>query len=115
MKPDKVDRTIGIGFSLILWIFTAWLLTPLVTLDRVDMSNAKEYLYRAGLGLTILIIFFGKSLFDLIYPWMVGRRLPVLNSVLLGLYLFGLSLGIIFLVVRLAFLLMKNEQAGAIF
>jgi hypothetical protein len=115
LTPDKVDRTIIIGFSLILWAFTAWLLYPLVILDRVDMSNAKQYLYRAGLGLTILIIFFGKSLFDLIYPWMVGRKLPLLNSVLLSLYLLGLSLGIVFLVIRLAFLLMKNQQAAPVF
>jgi len=115
LKPDKLDRAIVVGFTLILWACAAWLLYPLVTLDRIDMSNAKAYLFRSVLGLTILIIFFGKSLFDLIYPWLVGRRLPVLNSVLLGLYLFALSLGIIFLVVRLAAQLMKNRQAGVIF
>jgi hypothetical protein len=115
MEPDKVDRRIVLAFTLFLWIVTAWLLYPLVTLDRVDMSNIKQYLYRSALGLTLLIIFFGKTLFDLVYPWVVGRKLPVLNAVLLSVYLTALSLGIIFLVIRLAFLLMSNRQGGVIF
>jgi hypothetical protein len=115
MKPDKVDRRIVLAFTLFLWVVTAWLLYPLITLDRIDMSNVKQYLYRSSLGLTLLIIFFGKTLFDLVYPWIVGRKLPVLNAVLLSLYLTALSLGIIFLVIRLAFLLVGNRQGGVIF
>jgi hypothetical protein len=115
MKPDKVDRRIVLAFTLFLWVVTAWLLYPLISLDRVDMSNIKPYLYRSALGLTLLIIFFGKTLFDLVYPWVVGRKLPVLNAVLLSVYLTALSLGIIFLVIRLAFLLMSNRQGGVIF
>jgi hypothetical protein len=115
MKPDKVDRRIVLALTLFLWVVTAWLLYPLISLDRVDMSNIKPYLYRSALGLTLLIIFFGKTLFDLVYPWVVGRKLPVLNAVLLSVYLTALSLGIIFLVIRLAFLLMSNRQGGVIF
>ena len=114
MKPDRVDRRIVLGFTLILWIITAWLLYPLVTLDRVDISNVKAYLYRSALGLTILIIFFGKTLFDLVYPWVVGRKLPVMNAVLLTLYMLGLAGGIVFLVLRLAVLLMKSRQGGGV-
>jgi hypothetical protein len=115
MKRDKIDRRIVVAFTLFLWIVTAWLLYPLVTLDRVDMSTIKQYLYRTALGLTLLLIFFGKTLFDLVYPWIVGRKLPVLNTVLLVLYLGALSAGIIFLVIRLAFLLLSNRQAGSVF
>jgi hypothetical protein len=107
-----VDRRLVLAFTLILWLFTAWLLYPLIALDRVDMSNVKQYLYRSALGLTMLIIFFGKALFDLIYPWVVGRRLPVLNSVFLTLYVLALTGGIIFMVLRLTLLLMKNRQQG---
>jgi hypothetical protein len=90
----------------------AWLLYPLVSLDRIDMSNVKSHLYRSALGLTMLIIFFGKTLFDIVYPWVVGRKIPVVNAVLLTLYLFALTGGIIFLVLRLVLLLMKNRQQG---
>jgi len=50
MKPDKVDKRIVLAFTLLLWVVTAWLLYPLVALDRVDMSNIKLYLYRSVLG-----------------------------------------------------------------
>jgi hypothetical protein len=112
LKPDKVDKRIVLGFTLILWLVTAWLLYPLVSLDRVDMSNVKSYLYRSALGLTMLIIFFGKTLFDIVYPWVVGRKIPVMNSVLLTFYVLALTGGIIFLVLRLVVLLMKNRQQG---
>lgn len=112
MKPDKVDRRIVTAFILVLWVATAWLLYPLVVLDRVDISNVKSYLYRSALGLTMLIVFFGKALFDLIYPWVVGRKLPLRDAVLLTLYLLALTGGVIFMVVRMTLLLMKSRQAG---
>lgn len=112
MKPDKVDRRIVTGFILVLWLAMAWLLYPLVVLDRVDVSNVKSYLYRSALGLTMLIVFFGKALFDLIYPWVVGRKLPVRDAVLLTLYLLALTGGVIFLVIRMTLLLMKSRQSG---
>jgi hypothetical protein len=110
LKPDKVDKRIVLGFTLILWLATAWLLYPLISLDRVDMSNVKSYLYRSGLGLTLLMIFFGKTLFDIIYPWVVGRKIPVANAVFLTLYLLALTGGIIFLILRLVVLLMQGRQ-----
>jgi hypothetical protein len=112
LKPDKVDRRIVTAFILVLWVATAWLLYPLVVLDRVDISNVKSYLYRSALGLTMLIVFFGKALFDLIYPWVVGRKLPLRDAVLLTLYLLALTGGVIFMVVRMTLLLMTSRQAG---
>lgn len=117
MKPDKIDKRIVLGFTLILWLAAAWLLYPLITLDRVDMSNVKSYLYRSALGLTLLMIFFGKTLFDIVYPWVVGRKIPAANAVFLTLYMLVLTGGIIFLILRLVVLLLKNRQGagGAIF
>ncbi len=116
MKPDKIDRRIVLAFTLALWIITAWFLYPLISLDRVDMSNVKPFLYRSVLGLTLLIIFFGKTMFDLIYPWVVGRKLPVMNVVFLTLYALAISGGIVFLLIRIALLYMRNRQGtGLVF
>lgn len=112
MKPDKLDKRIVLAVTFLFWILTAWLLFPLVTLDRVDPSNIKSYLYRSALGLTMLIIFFGKTMFDLIYPWVTGRKVPLMNAVFLTLYALALSAGIGFLLIRLAVLVMKNRQGG---
>jgi hypothetical protein len=112
MKPDKVDRRIVTAFVLILWAAAAWLLYPLVVLDRVDPSNVKTFLYRSALGLTLLIVFFGKTLFDLIYPWVVGRKIPARDAALLTAYLLALTFGIVFMIVRLVLVYLKSHQAG---
>ena len=112
MKPDKIDKRIVLVFTVLLWLVTAWLLYPLVNLDRVEPSNVKEYLYRTVIGLTLMIVFFGKTLFDLVYPWVVGRKVPLANAVFLTLYALALTGGIVFLLVRMVLLLMKNRQGS---
>ena len=114
--PKKTrDRGWVIALTLAFWALAAWLLFPLVNLDQVDMSNVKPYLYRSALGLTLMIIFFGKTLFDLIYPWVYSKKLPRLNAALLILYAIGLSGGIVFMILRMAMLAMKDRSGGFLF
>ena len=115
MPKTTRDRGRALALTLALWILAAWLLYPLVNLDRVDMSNVKSYLYRSALGLTLLVIFFGKTLFDLIYPWVYSRKLPRLNAVLLTLYAAALGGGIIFMIIRMAALAMRSRRGGFLF
>ncbi len=96
----------------VLWVLAAWFLYPLVNLDKVDMGNVKPYLYRSAFGLTLLIIFFGKTLHDLIFPWVHSRTIPRLNALLLGVYLFLLSGGILYMLIRMALLFIKSRQQG---
>jgi len=100
---------------LALWALAAWLLYPLVNLDRVDMSNVKPYLYRSALGITLMIIFFGKTLFDLVYPWVHGKKLPRLNAALLILYAGALGAGLIVMIIRMAALAMRSRGGGFLF
>jgi hypothetical protein len=95
-----------------LWILMAWLLYPLVNLDRLDMSNVLPTLYRSALGLTLMIIVLGKALFDLIFPWAHGRKLPVVNALVLALYALALTSGIVFMVIRMAMVYMKGRTGG---
>jgi hypothetical protein len=114
--PKKArDKGWVIALTLAFWALAAWLLYPLINLDRVDMSNIKPYLYRSLFGLTLLIIFFGKTLFDLIYPWVYSKKLPRLNAALLTLYAAALCGGIVFMIIRMAALAMKNRGGGFLF
>jgi len=115
VKGKEANRDLVLAVTLALWALAAWLLYPLIRLDRVDMSNVIPYLYRAALGLTLLIIFLGKTLFDLIFPWVHGKKLPILNSLLLTLYALGLGGGIIFMIIRIAILYLKSRQPGVPF
>lgn len=112
MKPDVVDKRIVLAFTILLWLVTAWLLYPLLSLDRVDPSNVKEYLYRTAIGLTLMIVFFGKTMFDLIYPWVVGRKIPLTNAIFLTLYALALTGGIVFLLLRMVLLMARNRQGS---
>ena len=115
-KGQNPRSRFSLVLTIILWLAAAWLLYPLVILDTVNMANVKPYLYRSAMGITILIIFFGKTLHDLIFPWVTSRRIPRLNALLLTLYLFALSGGLIFLMLRMVALLIKSrQQQGFIF
>ncbi len=109
-KRQGLPKGAAIVLTLALWALAAWLLYPLFRIDDVDMGNVKGYLYRSALGITVLLIFFGKTLHDLIFPWVTDRAVPRLNAVLLSVYLVALSGGIVFVLVRMAALFVKTRQ-----
>lgn len=114
-QSSGLDKGITVGFIIFLWVVTAWLLYPLMILDSVDMENAKEYLYRSALGIAIMIIFYGKTIFDLLFPDVCYKRMPRLNSVFLIVYSFALGGGIVYMFVRLVILFLKSQKRGLIF
>ena len=114
-KSMKFKKEITFGLIIVLWVITAWLLYPLINLDSVDMENAKEYLYRSAIGITIMIIFFGKTILDLFFPQVTFRTMPLLNTIFLTIYSVALAGGIIFMIARMIILYMKSRKSGFLF
>ncbi|UCC40398.1 MAG: hypothetical protein JSV96_02815 [Candidatus Aminicenantes bacterium] len=114
-KSMKFKKEMAFGLVIILWIITAWLLYPLINLDSVDMDNAKDYLYRSAIGITIMIIFFGKTILDLFFPQVTLRTMPLLNTIFLTIYSFALAGGIIFMITRMIILYMRSRKSGFLF
>jgi hypothetical protein len=114
-QSSGLNKGITLGFIVFLWVVTAWLLYPLMILDSVDMENAKEYLYRSAMGIAIMIIFYGKTIFDLLFPDVYLKRTPRLNSVFLIIYSFALGGGIVYMFVRFVILFLKSQKRGLIF
>lgn len=114
-QAKRRKNRLGILFALSLWLITAWLVFPLVTLDTVDIGNAKQYLYRSAAGIAIMIILFGKTVFDLFFPQMVTRNVPLLNTIFLTIYSLIIAGGIIFMVSRMIVLYIKSQNTGTIF
>jgi hypothetical protein len=110
----KSNKKLGIIFMLILWIVTAWLLYPLVVLDSVDMDSAKEYFYRSAIGIAIMIILFGKTAFDLFFPQVVSKKVPLINTIFLTLYSLLIAGGVIFMVSRMIMLYINNQESTGI-
>ncbi|MDH4197980.1 MAG: hypothetical protein OEW05_11260 [Candidatus Aminicenantes bacterium] len=109
-KKTGLSKEMAVALTLVFWAAAAWCLYPLLHLEEVDMSNVKPYLYRSAMGITILLIFYGKTLYDLIFPWVLNRTIPRLNAVLLTLYLAVLTGGIVFFMVRAVVLYLKSRQ-----
>lgn len=107
MDPKK---TTGMAFIIFIWISIAWLLYPLITLESISMINAKQYLYRSAIGIGLMIILFGKTVFDLLFPQATNRRVPVINSIFLIVYSFLMAGGIIFMVSRLIVLYIRTQS-----
>ena len=110
----KSKKFFNFVFIIILWIILAWLLYPLVVLDRVEMANAKEYLYRSAIGIAIMIILLGKTIFDLFFPQVVMRKVPLMNTIFLTLYSLAIAAGIIFMVLRMIILYIQNNDTGGL-
>lgn len=98
-----------------LWIFTAWLLYPLVFIETVRLQDATKYFYRSSLGIIIMIILFGKTLFDLFFPLDTSRRKSVLQVVFLTVYALLMAGGIIVMLMRILLLYMKSDSEGSLF
>lgn len=106
MDPKK---TAGLAITFLVWICIVWLLYPLLALESVSIDNAKQYVYRSAFGIVLMIILFGKTVFDLLFPQATNRRIPVMNSIFLIVYSFLMAGGIIFMISRLIVLYFKTQ------
>ena len=93
------------------WLFTAWLLMPLITLDKVDLHSSTEYFYRSAGGVVIMIILFGKTIVDLLFSQDLSRKKSILYVTFLTIYSIGLAGGIIFMCLRIL-LIFLNANAS---
>lgn len=93
-----------------IWAATAWLLYPLI-FRLITPMTAKEYFYRSAVGIILMIIMFGKTVFDLLMPQELSRKKSAWNLVFLALYTIIMAGGIIFMLIRiLALYLNKNAD-----
>jgi hypothetical protein len=97
---------------IVLWALTAWLLLPLVTLDKVELRNSMEYFYRAAGGVVLMIILFGKTVTDLLFSQDLSRRKSALYISFLTVYSLALAGGIIFMAIRILLLYLNANSSS---
>jgi hypothetical protein len=105
-------KFIKVGLFIFLWGFTAWLVIPLFTLDKVELLRATEYFYRSATAVVIMIIIFGKTIFDLLFPQDTSRRKSATYVALLTLYTIALAGGIIFMCLRILIVYLTNQATS---
>lgn len=111
MSRVKVSKVLNIGLILVLWVFAAWLFWPLIGGESIDFASAKIILYRSAIGIAIMLIFFGKTIFDLLFPQGTARQVPLIHTIFLSVYGVVLAGGIITIAARMVVLYIKSSQA----
>jgi len=111
-KVPLAARVRNAGFTIILWVATAWLLYPLIVLDTVNIQNAKAYLYRSSAGIVIMIIILGKTIFDLLFPQEISQKKSWANTIFLMLYSLAITGGVIFMVARMVLVYLKKNSTN---
>jgi len=113
--PTILKKGSQVVIIIALWVFTAWLFYPLFTLNAIQMANAKMYLFRAAIGIAIMLILFGKTIFDLFFPQSSSEAKSVLNTIFLAVYSFVIAGGIIYMVARMIILYIRSIDTGSQF
>ena len=108
VKSSGFKKKPTVGFILILWVVTVWLLYPLMATENAALEYATEYIYRFAIGIAIMIIMFGKTIFDLIFPQPISKKMPLINTVFLTLYCVAIASGIIIVVAKMIALYLKR-------
>jgi predicted membrane channel-forming protein YqfA (hemolysin III family) len=93
------QKRMGIALTAAALMLAFWLVSPFIHLDKSDFGQGKILGYRLFVGLMIMLVFIGKSLFDTLAPQGLARRvstakgiaLIVLTVLLTGfvIYIFG--------------------------
>jgi hypothetical protein len=110
IKPSTLKKGMRIATFLLIWAVTGWLLYPLIALDKVDLRSAMEYFYRSATGIVIMIILFGKTIFDLLFPIDLSRKKSILYVAFLTLYSLLLAAGIIFMAARILLIFLNKNS-----
>ncbi len=95
----------------IVWTFTIWLLYPILTSSSLDSWNVKTYFYRTVIGIAIMLIFFGKTIFDLFFPLDASKKESLLQTVFLTLYGLIVVTGILYVAGRLVIFYFASSNA----
>ena len=80
LDPKKV---LTISRNAIVLLFAVWLVSPFFRLDASDEVNGKVNGYRLALGLTVMILFVGKSLWDVLAPQGLAKKVSNAKAIAL--------------------------------
>lgn len=109
-SPEYITR-MRIVIFISVWLFTAWLFMPLITLEKVELRSSLEYFYRASAGVVIMIILFGKTVTDLLFSQDLSRKKSALYVTFLTIYSLVMAGGIIFMAIRILLVFLNTSSA----
>jgi hypothetical protein len=95
-------KALALSLTALVLLFAIWLVSPFFHLDAADEANGKINSYRLALGLTVMILFVGKSLWDVLAPQGLAKKVSNAKAIaLVGLTIVVMGF-IVFTVARAA-------------
>ena len=96
-------KALALSMTALVLLFALWLVSPFFRLDASDEANGKINSYRLALGLTVMILFVGKSLWDVLAPQGLAKKVSNAKAIaLVGL-----------IIVVMGFIVFTVAQAAA--
>ncbi len=78
LDPKKI---LVVVLTALVLLFALWLVSPFFRLDASDEANGRINSYRLFLGLMIMIGFVGKSLWDVLAPQGLARKVSSAKAI----------------------------------
>jgi len=95
-------KVLALSMTALVLLFAVWLVSPFFRLDASDEANGRINGYRLALGLTVMILFVGKSLWDVLAPQGLAKKVSNVKAIaLVGLAMVVMGF-IVFTVARAA-------------
>ena len=107
----STKKIFDVTLILIVWAFVIWLLYPILTVSALDFWNTSTYFWRTVLGIAILLLFFGKTIFDLFFPLDSSKSESLLQTVFLTVYGLLVAIGILYIAGRLVVFYFTRQNA----
>jgi len=107
----SAKKVFDITLFMIVWAFTIWLLYPILTASSLDSWDVKSYFYRTVIGIAIMLVFFGKTIFDLFFPLDSSKGESLLQTIFLTLYGLLVVTGILYVAGRLVVFYFTSSNA----
>ena len=82
LKLD-LHKALVIALTALVLLFALWLVSPFFRIDASDEAGGKINGYRLALGLTIMIFFVGKSLWDVLAPQGLAKKVSNVKAIAL--------------------------------
>jgi len=100
--PIEPKKVLVIALNALVLLFAVWLVSPFFRFEVSDEAAGKINGYRLFLGLMIMIVFVGKSLWDVLAPQGLARKVSNVKAIaLVGLAIVVMGF-IVFTVARAA-------------
>jgi hypothetical protein len=76
-------KALVVALTALVLLFALWLVAPYFRIDKSDESAGKINSYRLFIGLTIMIGFVGKSLWDVLAPQGLAKKVSNVKAIAL--------------------------------